>query len=119
MTRHSIDHLRDMAVGEFRAVKLGNRDVLVFRLDDGYYATQSHCTHTFAPLRRGKLVEGHQIQCPLHRARFDVRNGEVVEWANWPKPVASALNTLRKEKALASYPIVEEDGVLYLDLPEA
>ena len=32
---------------------------------------------TFAPLERGIIVEDVQIQCPLHRALFDIRTGRM------------------------------------------
>jgi 3-phenylpropionate/trans-cinnamate dioxygenase ferredoxin subunit len=83
--------------------------VLVFHLEDGFYATQSTCTHMFAPLGRGKLVDGCKIQCPFHRARFDIRSGEVVDWANFP-PGVQLLNAVRGEKALKTYAVTVING---------
>ena len=104
MKNHVVCHEDDLPVGGMKAVRLGDKGVVVYRLEDGFYATQASCTHMFAPLSRGKVVEGCQVRCPLHRARFDIRTGEVVEWANFP-PGVQLLNALRREKALKTYPV--------------
>ena len=104
MTTHTVCREDELPVGGMRAARLEGTGVLVFRLDDGFYATQSSCTHMFAPLARGKVVDGCKVQCPLHRARFDIRSGEVVDWANFP-PGVQLLNAVRGEKALKTYPV--------------
>ncbi len=114
MNRYDIGASEDIPVGRFQAVKAGEQNLLVFHLEDGFYATQAHCTHVFAPLKGGKLVEEHQIRCPLHHARFDVRTGEVVEWACHPPGIIKAINAVRKEKALKTFPVSEEDGRLFV-----
>ena len=96
-------------------IKVGDKSIVLYHLADGFYATQHNCTHVFAPLERGTLVEDSQIQCPLHRARFDIRTGEVVRWASFP-PGIQALNFIRGEKALATYPVTVEDGQVYIEL---
>ena len=115
MARHRVARAADIPAGELKPCKAGGESILVFHLDDGFYATQSTCTHVFAPLNRGKLVDGHKLQCPFHRAQFDVRTGEVVRWANFP-PGIQVLNVVRSEKALATYPVSEEDGELFVEL---
>lgn len=35
--------------------------------------------HMFSPLAKGKLLDGCKVQCPFHRARFDIRIGEVID----------------------------------------
>ena len=57
-----------------------------------------------SPLARGKIVDGCKVQCPFNRARFDIRTGEVIDWANFP-PGVQLMNVLRSEKALKSYPV--------------
>ena len=115
MARHRVGEAADIPVGSMKSSRAGDQTVLVFHLDDGFYATQSSCTHVFAPMSRGKLVDGCQIQCPFHRARFDVRTGEVVRWANFP-PGIQLLNVVRGEKALKTYPVSVEDGDLFVEL---
>lgn len=104
----------DLAIGTMKAVTVGDQKVVVYRLDDGYYATQASCTHVFAPLAKGKIVEACQVQCPFHRARFDIRTGEVVRWANFP-PGIQLLNAIRSEKALKTYPVRVHEGHLQVD----
>lgn len=79
--------------------------MLVYHLADGFYATQATCPHVFAPLARGKILDGCKIQCPLHRARFDIRTGQVIDWANWPPGLVNLLNALRGPQALRTYPV--------------
>lgn len=115
MARHIVCKESDLPVGELKPFKAGDTSVVVYHLEDGFYATQSHCTHVFAPLGRGKIVDGRRVRCPLHRAEFDIRTGEVHEWANFP-PGIQLLNVVRSEKALKTYDTVVEDGNVVVEV---
>ena len=115
MTRHRVASSTEIPTGEMKLCEAGDESLLVFHLEDGFYATQSTCTHVFAPLKRGKLVDGHKLQCPFHRAQFDVRTGEVIRWANFP-PGIQVLNVVRGEKKLKTYTVTEEGGQLFVEL---
>lgn len=104
-----------LAVGTMAHFDVGGRAVLLYHLDDGWYATQRRCSHTLAALDRGRIVDGDKIRCWLHRAVFDIRDGHVVRWANWP-PGVQAVNVIRGEKDLATYPTKVEDGAVYVDV---
>ena len=41
--------------------------------DGGFYATDGYCTHEKAHLGDG-IVDGHEIECPLHFGAFDFRS---------------------------------------------
>ena len=57
-------------------VDLPNRPpIALFRLADGFFATDDTCTHGAASLADG-FVEDGQIECPFHSGRFDIRTGE-------------------------------------------
>jgi 3-phenylpropionate/trans-cinnamate dioxygenase ferredoxin subunit len=105
----------DLVVGEKRTFSVGDKTVILYRLEDGFYATQRLCTHTFAPLERGKIVDGDKIQCPLHRAQFNIRTGEVERWANFP-PGIQLLNVARGEKALSTFAVTVQDGAVFVDV---
>jgi len=84
MARQVVCTESELPVGEMKPFKVGDTKILVYHLDDGFYATQASCTHVFAPLGRGKIVDGCRIRCPLHHAEFEIRTGEVHTWANFP-----------------------------------
>jgi len=100
MTTHTVCRVEELPVGQHRPFTAGDTKLIVYHLEDGFYATQASCTHIFAPLAKGKIVANCQIQCPFHRARFDIRTGKVIEWANWPPGLVNVLNAVRGEDSL-------------------
>jgi 3-phenylpropionate/trans-cinnamate dioxygenase ferredoxin subunit len=102
----------DIPLNCSKPVEYQGESRLIFHLPEGFFATQSHCTHLFAPLKRGKVVDSCQVECPFHKARFDIKTGEVINWAKFP-PGIQLLNPLRKEKALRTFAVIERDGLLY------
>lgn len=59
-----------------RAFEYGDVRVALYVVDGDVYATNNICSHAFALLTDGWLEDG-LVECPLHGAQFDVRNGEV------------------------------------------
>ena len=115
MALEKVCQVDELPVGMKKVFSLSDRFVVLYHLEDGFYATQRLCTHTFAPLERGKIVGGDQIQCPLHRSRFDIRTGAVKRWANFP-PGVQLLDVVRGESPLQIYSTVIKDGVVYVDI---
>ena len=115
MTTYNVCSENDLSIGELMPFKADGVKILVYRLDDGFYATQHSCTHIFAPLAKGKIVDNCQIQCPFHKAKFDIRTGQVIEWANFP-PGIQLLNAVRSEKALKTYPVKVDQGQVFVDI---
>lgn len=64
----------DLAPGQVRHVKVGKTDLAVVRVGDEFHAVSNICRHAFAPLSDG-FVEGHELVCPWHGWRYDVRDG--------------------------------------------
>ena len=60
--------------GKKKIVEVDGILVVVINLDGQFYAVEDVCTHDGGPLGEGKL-EGCQLVCPRHGARFDVRTG--------------------------------------------
>ncbi len=60
---------------EGRSVLVDGRRIAVFRLPDGWAATDAACPHRGGPLQDG-LVADHCVTCPLHNRRFDLRTGQ-------------------------------------------
>jgi 3-phenylpropionate/trans-cinnamate dioxygenase ferredoxin subunit len=67
--------LEELQDRDVLGVKLQGTDIAIYRLADGYFATANICTHQFALLSEGYVVDGC-IECPLHQAMFDIRTGK-------------------------------------------
>lgn len=52
----------------------GMNQVGLFKVDGKYWAISAWCSHMRATMVHGPL-EGHELMCPLHGARYDIRNG--------------------------------------------
>ncbi len=63
--------------GHAVAFDLDGRRIAVCNTGDGYFAIDDECTHDGGSLDQG-ILDGREIECPRHGARFDVTTGEVI-----------------------------------------
>jgi 3-phenylpropionate/trans-cinnamate dioxygenase ferredoxin subunit len=68
------ENLRD---GDAISIPVGRRMIAVVRSGDSYFAIEDICTHDGAQLTGG-AIEGTEIVCPRHGARFCLRTGEAL-----------------------------------------
>jgi len=66
----------DIPEGRMKKVTVGNQQVLVVNLKGKYYAIGNVCTHFGGSLDRG-ILDGNEVECPLHHSHFDVTSGQV------------------------------------------
>jgi 3-phenylpropionate/trans-cinnamate dioxygenase ferredoxin subunit len=64
----------ELAPGAFRVVDVNGTQIAVFNLGGQFYAIADVCTHDAGQLTGG-TVEGDEIVCPRHGARFSIRTG--------------------------------------------
>lgn len=83
--------------GEHVVVDVEGVAIAVFNLDGKYYAIEDVCTHDGAELASGEL-EGDEVVCPRHGARFCIKTGEVLA------PPAY--------EDIACFPVRVEDGMI-------
>ncbi|RPI27505.1 MAG: DUF2231 domain-containing protein [Chloroflexota bacterium] len=67
-----------MKDGETLRVDYDGKIIAIAKQGGEVYAFQEFCTHRYGPLSEGKICD-HQVECPWHRSRFDIRSGKVVE----------------------------------------
>jgi 3-phenylpropionate/trans-cinnamate dioxygenase ferredoxin subunit len=67
----------DIPAGKMKAVKIGDKDILVANVGGVFYAIADRCSHEGGRLSAGTL-EGGVVTCPLHGSKFDVRTGKSV-----------------------------------------
>lgn len=72
-----VGSLDELGGGDLLASMVGDEEIVLCRVDDEVYALHNRCTHADARLSEGSL-EGHELRCPLHEAKFDVRSGRVL-----------------------------------------
>lgn len=90
----------EFAPGTWRSVEIEGTTIAVFRLDGEFHAIEDVCTHDGGILTGGS-IEGDEIVCPRHGARFSIRTGEVrappayEDVATFPVRVASGIVQVR------------------------
>jgi naphthalene 1,2-dioxygenase system ferredoxin subunit len=91
----------ELPTDDVMGLQLGGRDIALYTVGGEVYATDNVCTHGQARLCDG-FLEGHEIECPLHQGKFDVRNG---------RPTCEPVT-----EPLRSYPVKIEGQRVYLQL---
>jgi naphthalene 1,2-dioxygenase system ferredoxin subunit len=76
-TWHTAAKLGDVSEGEPHGVEIAGHAVALYRVGGEFYATGNICSHAEALLSDG-LLDGCEIECPLHMGRFDIRSGEAL-----------------------------------------
>lgn len=72
-----IASLDEIPSGERIFIEVNGEPIVVFNLAGNFYAIGDVCTHDSGPLGDGKL-EGFEVICPRHGARFDIRTGKAL-----------------------------------------
>ena len=67
----------ELAPGASKVIDIDGALIAVFNIGDEYFAIEDICTHDGGELASG-VLEGDQIICPRHGARFCVRTGEAL-----------------------------------------
>jgi nitrite reductase/ring-hydroxylating ferredoxin subunit len=91
-------HVTELAPGTARRIET-DPPVAVFNVDGTIYATDDTCTHSEASLADG-YIDGDEVECPLHFAKFCIRTGEVL--------------CLPARRALGTYRVVVDDDEIFV-----
>ncbi len=93
----SVAKVGELAPGSHRVVDVDGAAVVVFYLGGEYFAIEDVCTHDGGQLTGG-TIEGGEIVCPRHGARFSIRTGEAL--------------TAPAYEPVAKFPVRVENGVI-------
>ncbi len=77
MVLRDVCGIDELESGSPRHAKVGDKDLILVKLDDGVYVLDGICTHEYAELWNG-FVTDTQITCPLHLSQFDLKTGAVI-----------------------------------------
>lgn len=73
----TVARVEELPPGQWRVVDVEGTHIAVFNLQGKYFAIEDVCTHDGGVLTGG-TVEGEQIICPRHGARFSIKTGEAL-----------------------------------------
>lgn len=68
----------ELKEGEKKRVVVDGREICVYHLSDGFFATDNRCSHARASLAEGMILDDHAIECPRHGSQFAIRTGTVL-----------------------------------------
>lgn len=71
-----VAHVHDLEAGKWHEVEINLTSILIFHLNNDFYAIENLCTHDGGPLTDGRL-EGEEIVCSRHGAKFCIKTGAV------------------------------------------
>lgn len=80
--------LSEIPLGGSKLVEVDYMRIALFNLEGTIHAIEDVCTHDGGPLVDGEVLDGCQVMCPRHGARFDIRTGEALSF-----PAFEATNT--------------------------
>jgi 3-phenylpropionate/trans-cinnamate dioxygenase ferredoxin subunit len=110
-----VGKLDELKSGGMKMVMVQGRELLLARVGDQYYVSNNRCPHMGGKLSQGKM-EGTIVTCPSHFSQFDIKDGRVVRWTNWPGAL-SALDRVRSHRRpLTVYPVVKEGNKIMVKL---
>ena len=112
--------LEEISDGQMHRVSIDGIDVMVTSVDGCVYAVEDRCGHMSAPLSLGTL-EGTYVECPLHRAKFEITNGKVIgdPVINLPPDAANVRVrsfAMTRTYPVRAFPVDERDGELFINL---
>lgn len=91
----------DVPPGKSAVFTLPNgEEIAIFHVKDAFYAIQNQCPHQGGPLGEGEIT-GQCVTCPWHGWEFDLTSGDCLTGGENCK----------------TFTVVEEDGALYLKIP--
>ena len=90
----------DIPPGQARYYELAGFPIAICHVENaGFFAIDDVCTHDGGPLDQGEL-EGDEIECPRHGARFSVVTGAVL--------------SLPATRPIQTYPLRVENDLIYV-----
>ena len=91
----------DVEVEDILRLDHENKTYCIYRLEDGYYATDGTCTHEAVHLEEGFVMDD-EIECPMHQGIFNIKTGKAIS-----PPACEDLKT---------YSVKVEEGKIYIQI---
>ena len=97
-----VAEVTELGNGERLIFEVGGEPIALFNIAGEYFAIADVCSHDDGPVAEGELLD-HEIACPRHGARFDMKTGEAL--------------SLPAVVDIPAYPVRVEDDKILIGLP--
>lgn len=98
-----VARIEEVPLNGSKLVEIDNVRVALFNLEGEFYAIEDVCTHDGGPLVEGTIVNGCEVRCPRHGARFDIRTGAALSFPAF--------------EATVTYAVRIEEGQIFIEPP--
>lgn len=98
-----IARVEDIPPGQRLWHDFDEETVILFNVGGTYYCIADRCTHDDGPLEDAPL-EGIEVECPRHGARFDIRSGRAL--------------CLPATRPVPTFAVKVENGDIYVESPD-
>ncbi|MFA9404943.1 MAG: Rieske (2Fe-2S) protein [Anaerolineales bacterium] len=92
----------ELGDGERILFEIDGESIVLFKIAEAFFAIADLCSHDDGPVAEGE-VEGYEVICPRHGARFDLHTGKAL--------------TLPAVVDIPAYPVRVEDGEVLVGIP--
>ncbi len=100
---YAVSEADSLPEGDRLFLEVDNAPIVIFHIQGEYFAIADRCTHDDGPLGEGE-VSDHQVACPRHGARFDLRSGKAL--------------TLPAVTSTPTYPVRVRKGMIEIGIPK-
>ncbi len=101
MDKIKVFNKSELGINQSKVVNINEKAVAVFNVEGEFFAINDLCSHADASLSEGEVYDC-KVECPLHRAEFDLKTGEALT------PPAS--------KAVDCYKVTTDDDSIYIEV---
>jgi 3-phenylpropionate/trans-cinnamate dioxygenase ferredoxin component len=108
-------NISEFIEGTKKKVTVNGQEIVVARVGTNYYAISNRCPHLGGDLSAGKL-EGTVITCPRHGSQFDIKDGKVLKWTNWPGAMKAMAGIFKSEHPVKTYKTTVENGEISVEV---
>jgi nitrite reductase (NADH) small subunit len=100
--RIRVASVQEIPAGERKIVNVEGISIGVFNIEGEYSALRNSCLHRGGPVCTGPLM-GALLECPWHGFQYNARNGQLI---------------IDPRSKLDTFPVVVEEGEIFLEMPE-
>ena len=93
-----------VAEGGVTTVEVEGKKLAIAKVEGEYFAVTDRCPHAGASIGEGWTSGHHQVVCPLHRIKFNLKTGRC---------------TTGEGYNIRTYPTKMEDGTLFVGFEES